>query len=86
MSKHITNIRAHAAFIAVAAILCALLPLPLASGQRVAVIGRLADTVNIGPGVFACWDRLFGTYQPLLPKVPSMGLTGQPPLVMAQPE
>ena len=40
------------------------------------------NTVNIGPGVFACWDRLFGTYQPLLPKVPSMGLTGQPPLVM----
>lgn len=40
------------------------------------------NTVNIGPGFFCCWDRLFGTYMPLPEKVPPMGLHGQPALYM----
>jgi len=40
------------------------------------------NTVNIGPGLFCCWDRLFGTYMPLPEKVPPMGLHGQPALHM----
>jgi sterol desaturase/sphingolipid hydroxylase (fatty acid hydroxylase superfamily) len=40
------------------------------------------NTVNIGNGPFSCWDRLFGTFQPLTPTVPPMGLHGNPALVM----
>lgn len=40
------------------------------------------NTVNIGNGPFSCWDRLFGTFQPLTPTVPSIGLHGNPDLVM----
>lgn len=40
------------------------------------------NTVNIGNGPFSCWDRLFGTFQPLTPTVPPMGLHGNPDLVM----
>lgn len=40
------------------------------------------NTVNIGVGLFFCWDRLFGTYEPLPEKLPPIGLHGQPALVM----
>jgi sterol desaturase/sphingolipid hydroxylase (fatty acid hydroxylase superfamily) len=40
------------------------------------------NTVNIGNGPFSCWDRLFGTFQPLTPSVPPMGLHGNPALAM----
>jgi sterol desaturase/sphingolipid hydroxylase (fatty acid hydroxylase superfamily) len=40
------------------------------------------NTVNIGPGFFCCWDKLFGTYQPLTERVPPIGLTGNPRLHM----
>lgn len=40
------------------------------------------NTVNIGPGFFCIWDRLFGTFMPLPDKVPPMGLHGQPALHM----
>lgn len=40
------------------------------------------NTVNIGAGLFSCWDILFGTFQPLTDKVPPIGLHGQPRLVM----
>ena len=39
------------------------------------------NTVNIGPGPFFCWDRLFGTYKPLTDKLPPLGLHGNPELV-----
>ncbi|MDO9238089.1 MAG: sterol desaturase family protein [Aquabacterium sp.] len=39
------------------------------------------NTVNIGPGFFFIWDRLFGTYKPLTATPPRLGLHGQPPLV-----
>lgn len=39
------------------------------------------NTVNIGPGFFFVWDRLFGTYQPLAETVPPLGLHGNPMLV-----
>lgn len=40
------------------------------------------NTVNIGPGPFCCWDMLFGTYQPLIDRVPPIGLHGNPDLHM----
>lgn len=41
------------------------------------------NNVNFGTGsLFACWDRLFGTYQPLVDKLPPMGLSGEGKLKM----
>lgn len=40
------------------------------------------NTVNIGTGLFSCWDILFGTFQPLTRKCPPIGLHGQPRLVL----
>lgn len=41
------------------------------------------NNVNFGTGsIFACWDRLFGTYQPLVDKLPPMGLGGNPKIIM----
>lgn len=40
------------------------------------------NTVNIGLGIFCCWDILFGTFQPLPEKLPPIGLIGEPRLVM----
>lgn len=40
------------------------------------------NTVNIGVGLFSCWDILFGTFQPLAEKCPPIGLHGQPRLVL----
>lgn len=39
------------------------------------------NTVNIGPGFFYVWDRLFGTYKPLTPEAPHIGLHGSPELI-----
>lgn len=40
------------------------------------------NTVNIGAGLFCCWDKLFGTFTPLTEKVPPLGLHGRPRLQM----
>lgn len=39
------------------------------------------NTVNIGPGFFFIWDRLFGTFKPLTAVPPRLGLHGNPELV-----
>ncbi len=39
------------------------------------------NTVNIGPGFFFVWDRLFGTFKPLTAQPPRLGLHGNPALV-----
>jgi sterol desaturase/sphingolipid hydroxylase (fatty acid hydroxylase superfamily) len=40
--------------------------------------GGSNNTVNMGSGPFSCWDLLFGTFAPLPPQVPPLGLMGQP--------
>ncbi|MES2126344.1 MAG: sterol desaturase family protein [Pseudomonadota bacterium] len=42
---------------------------------------KTAYTANLGPGLFCCWDKLFGTYRPLGETVPLTGLVGRPRLV-----
>jgi sterol desaturase/sphingolipid hydroxylase (fatty acid hydroxylase superfamily) len=39
--------------------------------------GGTNNTVNMGSGPFSCWDILFGTFQPLAPHVPPLGLMGR---------
>jgi sterol desaturase/sphingolipid hydroxylase (fatty acid hydroxylase superfamily) len=41
-----------------------------------------AYSVNIGPGFFCCWDKLFGTYRPLSDVAPETGLVGKPKVYM----
>ncbi|MCB1616283.1 MAG: sterol desaturase family protein [Pseudomonadales bacterium] len=40
------------------------------------------NMVNIGGGFFFLWDHVFGTYTPLSPERPNVGLTGDPQLYM----
>lgn len=40
------------------------------------------NTVNLGTGLFSCWDLLFGTFRALPDKCPPIGLHGQPRLVL----
>jgi hypothetical protein len=42
---------------------------------------RVQYASNLGPGLFCCWDILFGTYRPLTPVMPPIGLVDKPQLV-----
>ncbi|MES2153387.1 MAG: sterol desaturase family protein [Pseudomonadota bacterium] len=39
---------------------------------------KTAYTANLGPGLFCCWDMMFGTYRPLTDTIPTTGLVGLP--------